>query len=219
MRNEQEIFDLILKVSKKDERIRTVLLSGLKAIPNIPYDPHQDFDITYYVSDVQPYYHNVEWVHTNFGKPAFLQMPQLNQHPLLEPIHDERFVYLMIFEDGVRIDLTIKAVPMEAMDIYYQSLHPMLDQMIDWYIGAHHDFKVSTYKKRNYEKLLPTSIYSSYLDSFILAYAENLWKAIEATPKLFSKLAKDVSNNLNLIFNDEEETAALNYIRKIKTLI
>ena len=36
-----------------------------------------------------------------------MQMPESMKHPLLPPMNDGHFTYLMLFEDGNRIDLTI----------------------------------------------------------------------------------------------------------------
>ncbi len=42
MRTEQEMYDLILKVAKEDERIRAVYIDGSRTNPNAPRDIFQD---------------------------------------------------------------------------------------------------------------------------------------------------------------------------------
>ncbi len=111
MRSEKEMYDLILKVANEDERIRAVLLVGSRANPEIPKDNYQDYDITYFVKDVQPFYNNMEWITQSFGEPAIAQLPELNKHPLLPPMNDGHFTYLMIFADGNRIDLSVVDQP------------------------------------------------------------------------------------------------------------
>jgi aminoglycoside 6-adenylyltransferase len=111
MRTEKEIFDLILDVAKSDERIRAVLLAGSRAVPTIPKDKYQDFDIAYFVSEVAPFYNNLIWIEQKFGKPSIMQLPELMSHPLLPPVGDGHFAYLMIFDDGIRIDLSIASIP------------------------------------------------------------------------------------------------------------
>jgi len=61
MRSEQEIIDLILDVAKTDERIRAVLLVGSRANPMVPKDIYQDYDISYFVTDIHPFYNNPAW--------------------------------------------------------------------------------------------------------------------------------------------------------------
>jgi aminoglycoside 6-adenylyltransferase len=109
MRSEQEMMDLIINVAKEDERIRAVLMVGSRANPSVPKDIYQDYDITYFVKDVTPFYDNSEWIEEHFGKPVIMQKPE--NMTLLPPEGDGHFTYLMIFEDGNRIDLSIEFNP------------------------------------------------------------------------------------------------------------
>lgn len=102
MRTEEEMMDLILDVAKADERIRAVLLSGSRANPEVPKDKYQDYDITYFVEDITPFYNNPAWVEERFGKPLIMQMPEAMRNPF----GDGNFNYMMIYSDGVRIDLS-----------------------------------------------------------------------------------------------------------------
>jgi len=109
MRSEKEIFDLIIKIADDDERIRAVLLSGSRADPDAPKDKYQDYDITYFVKDIKPFYNNTEWVKEKFGQPLIMQLPENME--LLPPSGDGHFCWLMIFEDGNRIDLSVEFKP------------------------------------------------------------------------------------------------------------
>lgn len=111
MRSEKEMMDLIIGVAQADERIRAVLMVGSRANPNAPKDKYQDYDITYYVKDVAPFYNNIEWIRQKFGKPLIMQLPEMMSLPLLPPDGDGHFTYLMIFDDGNRIDLSIEFRP------------------------------------------------------------------------------------------------------------
>lgn len=103
MRTEQEVMDLILDVAKADERIRAVLLVGSRANPAVPKDIYQDYDITYFVENITPFYNNPDWVEEHFGKPLVMQMPEA----MRDPVGDGNFNYMMIYPDGVRIDLSL----------------------------------------------------------------------------------------------------------------
>lgn len=105
MRGEKEMFDLIIKVAEEDERIRAVLMVGSRADVNAPKDIYQDYDIGYYVKDVAPFYNNMTWIEDNFGKPAVMQLPESSG--IMPPEGDGHCTYLMIFEDGVRVDLSV----------------------------------------------------------------------------------------------------------------
>jgi len=99
--------ELILNVAKEDPDIRAVLMSGSRANKDCPVDKYQDFDIVYFVKDVQPYWDNMSWIEEKFGKPILVQKPESIE--LIPPDRDGNYAYLMIFEDGNRIDLQFTA--------------------------------------------------------------------------------------------------------------
>jgi len=96
MRTEQEMMGLILGVAAADERVRAVVMNGSRADPNAPRDIFQDYDIVYYVTDIDSYAEDRSWVDI-FGERMIMQMPK----------SDCCLVYLMQFTDGNRIDLTL----------------------------------------------------------------------------------------------------------------
>jgi aminoglycoside 6-adenylyltransferase len=111
MRSEKEMLDLILKTAQEDVRIRAVHLNGSRVNPNAPRDFFQDYDVIYFVTDVNPYKENLEWI-KRFGELMILQMPDLMDDP--PPEDGEHFTYLMQFSDGNRIDLGI--FPLHRLD-------------------------------------------------------------------------------------------------------
>jgi aminoglycoside 6-adenylyltransferase len=104
MRTEHNILDLILNIAKTDERVRAVVLGGSRANPLARPDIFQDFDITYLVSEVEPFKNDTAWPR-QFGEIMILQMPEAMNDP--PPLGDGHFAYLMQFMDGHRIDLTL----------------------------------------------------------------------------------------------------------------
>jgi len=104
MRTEQEMMELILGTAKADGRIRAVSMEGSRADPNAPKDKYMDYDITYYVKDIKPFFNNPAWVEEKFGKHLIMQMPEAMRWP----DGSGHFNYMMIYPDGTRIDLTFK---------------------------------------------------------------------------------------------------------------
>ena len=102
MRTKQEMFELILDAANSDERIRAVSMEGSRADSGIPHDKYQDYDISYYVEDIEPFFNNPEWVIEKFGKPLIMQMPEAMRWPE----GNGHFNYMMIYPDGVRLDLS-----------------------------------------------------------------------------------------------------------------
>lgn len=102
MRSEEEMKRLILDTARADERIRVVLLGGSRANPAVPKDKYQDYDVVYLVTDMRPFFNNPAWVTERFGEPLIMQMPEAMRNP----VGGGHFNYMMVYPDGVRLDLT-----------------------------------------------------------------------------------------------------------------
>jgi len=113
MRTEQEMFDLILNFAKQDQRVRVVAMNGSRANPNIKPDIYQDFDIVYIVTEMASFLSDDAWL-DYFGKRIIMQKPEGME--LFPPDGKPRFSYLMLFEDGNRIDLSL--LPLEELEQY-----------------------------------------------------------------------------------------------------
>ncbi|MCG4822291.1 aminoglycoside 6-adenylyltransferase [Streptococcus gordonii] len=95
MRTEIEMFDVILQTAKALQ-VNAVAMSGSRTNPNAPRDEFQDYDVVYIVENLDGLLADLTWLE-RFGK------RMIEQHVLL----DHRRLYLMLFEDGNRIDLTL----------------------------------------------------------------------------------------------------------------
>lgn len=111
MRSPDEMMKLILNVAREDENIRSVLMVGSRANPDCPRDPYQDFDVCYFVREVKPYWDNMAWIESKFGKPSLVQKPETMRLIPPDGDGDGDFMYLMIFPDGNRIDLQVTENP------------------------------------------------------------------------------------------------------------
>jgi len=116
MRSEQNMLDLILHMAKSDENIRAVIMNGSRVNPHAKKDPLQDFDIVYFVRDVEPYKRNKTFV-SQFGEMMIMQTPEDMVDP--PPENDGHYTYLMQFLDGNRIDLSfysLETIPVNLND-------------------------------------------------------------------------------------------------------
>ena len=117
MRNEIEIKNLITDFATGDDRIRTVLLNGSRANPNIQPDKLQDFDVVFIVRGYESFISDPNW--TNFfGEKLIYQLPDEMTFGK-ENVKDATigFHYLMLFKDGNRIDLTL--FPIEFLKTHF----------------------------------------------------------------------------------------------------
>lgn len=108
MRTEKEIYDLVLNFAFQDERIRIVTLEGARTNVNIPKDNLQDYDITFFVIDMGEFLKSDDWLSV-FGNRLMMQKPEDME---LFPPEEKGFSYIMLFDDGVKIDLTLLPVSM-----------------------------------------------------------------------------------------------------------
>ncbi|MBM7601653.1 aminoglycoside 6-adenylyltransferase [Virgibacillus halotolerans] len=113
MRSEKEMMDMILHVAKEDMRVRAVGMNGSRTNPNATKDLFQDYDIVYLVSDMQSFINDPGWIDV-FGERMIMQTPE--NMALFPPELGGRFSYLMLFNDGNRIDLIL--APIEEKDLY-----------------------------------------------------------------------------------------------------
>lgn len=95
MRTDQKILGLILEIAKKLQ-VDAVALSGSRTDTKAPKDEFQDYDVVYVVDDLDNLTSDLAWLH-QFGT------RNIEQHNIL----GNRRLYLMLFEDGNRIDLTL----------------------------------------------------------------------------------------------------------------
>ena len=95
MRTEIEILDIILK-NAETLQVEAVAMSGSRTNPKASKDEFQDYDVVYIVDDLDNLTSNLSWL-DQFGKRIIEQ----------EVVLAHRRLYLMLFEDGNRIDLTL----------------------------------------------------------------------------------------------------------------
>ena len=95
MRTEPEMLDLILQTAKTLQ-VKAVAMSGSRTDTKAPKDEFQDYDVVYIVDDLANLTTDLSWL-DRFGKRIIEQEVTLGH----------RRLYLILFEDGNRIDLTL----------------------------------------------------------------------------------------------------------------
>ena len=95
MRAETEMLVLILHIAKTIQ-VEAVAMSGSRTNSKALKDEFQDYDLVYVVDDIDNLTSDLSWL-DQFGKRIIEQEVTL----------DHRRLYLMLFEDGNRIDLTL----------------------------------------------------------------------------------------------------------------
>ena len=94
-RNEAQILRLILQITETLQ-VEAVAMSGSRTDTKAPKDEFQDYDVVYVVDDLDNLTSDLSWLE-QFGNRLIEQYNVLGN----------RRLYLMLFEDGNRIDLTL----------------------------------------------------------------------------------------------------------------
>ena len=94
-RSEAQMLRLISQTAKTLQ-VEAVAMSGSRTNPKAPKDEFQDYDVVYVVDDLDNLTSDLSWL-DQFGTRT------IEQHNVL----GNRRLYLMLFEDGNRIDLTL----------------------------------------------------------------------------------------------------------------
>ena len=117
MRTETEMMDLILHTAKTDDRVLAAYLKGSRTNPHVPKDRYQDFDIMYVVRETRSFIADPSWM-DGFGK-IILKQEQNDDFGYgdrfgIRSHYEQSYSWLLLFEDGNRIDIGVETV--EAME-------------------------------------------------------------------------------------------------------
>ena len=119
MRKEQTIYELILRIAENDPRILAVYMNGSRTNENVPRDIFQDYDIVYVVNETASFIEDKTWIH-HFGDIMYMQYP--DENPYYPNDKANNYGWLMQFEDGIRIDLTVQTVSYTIENIHNDKL-------------------------------------------------------------------------------------------------
>ncbi|WP_428220649.1 aminoglycoside 6-adenylyltransferase, partial [Enterococcus faecium] len=203
------------------ERIRIVTLEGSRANINIPKDEFQDYDITYFVSDIEPFISNDDWLN-QFGNIIMMQKPE--DMELFPPVLIDKDC--RIKRDIVPTDIdyhvrkpsareyddccnefwnvtpyVIKGLCRKeilfAIDHLNQILRFELLRMMSWKVGIKTEFSLSVGKNYKYiNKYIDEDLWNRLLSTYRMDSYENIWKSLFICHQLFREVSKEVAELL-----------------------
>lgn len=101
MRTESQVMDQIMQFAKADDKVRAVVLNGSRVNPNAPKDIFCDYDLIFAVTDPRYYVDHQDWI-GDFGELIMMQQNDLKTE------REDEYIFLMLFMDGIRIDLSFR---------------------------------------------------------------------------------------------------------------
>lgn len=113
MRAESEMYDIIIRTAESDDRVLAAYLKGSRANPNAHKDICQDFDIMYIVKETESFRTDLSWMEP-FGKVILKQEQDdafgYGERFKIQDHYDETYSWLLLFEDGNRIDIGVETL-------------------------------------------------------------------------------------------------------------
>ncbi|HEY4600328.1 MAG TPA: aminoglycoside 6-adenylyltransferase [Cerasibacillus sp.] len=126
MRKEKEMINLFKNIVMNDDGIRLSVLEGSRTNQNIPKDDFQDYDISFFVTDIAPYKKDDDWLNI-FGNMVFMQKPE--DMELFPAEFEHWFTYIMYFNDGIKIDLSL--IPLDEVNKYFSNSDGLVEILVD----------------------------------------------------------------------------------------
>lgn len=126
MRSEQEMMNILIDFAINDDRIRLVTLEGSRTNKNIPPDTFQDYDMSYFVTDINSFKKNEQWLQI-FGNRVMMQKPE--DMELFPSELGNWYSYLILFEDGNKLDLTL--IPINEVEDYFTNSDGLVEVLLD----------------------------------------------------------------------------------------
>jgi aminoglycoside 6-adenylyltransferase len=122
LRSKKEVVDFVYK----REEIRIVTLEGSRTNKNIPPDEFQDYDVSYFVTNMDVFKKSDDWL-DYFGPRLMMQKPEAME--LFSPELGNWFSYIIIFEDGTKMDLTL--IPLDEYEDYFKNSDALVEVLLD----------------------------------------------------------------------------------------
>lgn len=102
MNKHEQLLEKVIKLAKDNIHIRVLEMNGSRVNPNIEPDDYQDFDMVFYVDNYLSFIQDESWLNV-FGKPLLTQTTKGQR----DGDANQSFIYMMQFENGTRLDLSI----------------------------------------------------------------------------------------------------------------
>lgn len=103
MRTAQQVLDQLLAFAKEEDAVRAVVMNGSRVNPNVKKDVFCDYDVVFFTADPRRFLDDQDWI-ARFGQLVILQQNDFTERGV------DGFIFLMLFMDGVRIDLAFRAL-------------------------------------------------------------------------------------------------------------
>lgn len=106
-----------------------------------------------------------------------------------------------------------------VMDMLNYCVRPQLIHLMEWKIGFDTNFTVSVGKSGKYMyRWLKSDIWDRFLETYPSGEVESIWKAVFIMCNLFNDVAKEVSCNMKVKYNEIEANNSLKFLKHVHSL-
>jgi aminoglycoside 6-adenylyltransferase len=106
----KDILQQIIAFGEDNKQILAMVLNGSRVNPNAPVDAYQDYDVACYVDDPQAFVKDQTWI-KQFGELIIMQQnPSKGEKLLYSDDYNGTVIFLMLFQEGFRIDMCFTPV-------------------------------------------------------------------------------------------------------------
>lgn len=106
-----------------------------------------------------------------------------------------------------------------VMDMLNNYIRPQLIRLMAWKIGFDTNFTVSVGKSGKYMyRWLDKQIWDTFLQTYPSGQVESIWKAVFIMCDLFNRIAENVSNTMEVTYNQMEADNSLKFLKDVYVL-
>lgn len=106
-----------------------------------------------------------------------------------------------------------------VMDMLNYYVRPQLIRLMEWKIGFDTNFTVSVGKSGKYMyRWLENQIWDTFLQTYPSGQVESIWKTVFIMCDLFNDIAKEVSCNMKVKYNEIEANNSLKFLKDVYLL-
>ncbi|GAE28769.1 aminoglycoside 6-adenylyltransferase [Halalkalibacter hemicellulosilyticus] len=103
--------------------------------------------------------------------------------------------------------------------MFEETIRYRVDCMVNWWIGVHYGYQLSTGKYGKYiKRYLPESYWQLYKKTFSNAEDEMMWESVFVSCDLFRSLARDVGVHFGYVYPEENDHHMMMYLQRVREL-
>lgn len=103
--------------------------------------------------------------------------------------------------------------------MFYETVHPQLEKLLNWKVGYETGFQVSTGKASKYLKsYLAEELWNRFLQTYINGNTEDIWRSVFIMCDFFNDVARELEGRWGHTYDAREAEASYAFLRHVRSL-